>query len=109
MGDSAPAGLLAVNILGHQHRELAARIAGPADRFAGLRTLPTDHGMPVQADALAVLVCDVRDEHPAGDHTVVLGQVRAVHTLRDGAGLDTVSLRLGTPDTCGCREPWHGR
>ena len=87
-----------MNILGHQHGELAVRFAGPGDRFAGVRTLPTDDGIPVLADALTVLVCDIHDEHPAGDHTVVLGRVRAVHALRDGTGLDTVSLRVrGTP------------
>ena len=91
-------GTFAVNILGHQHVELAVRFAGPGDRFAGLRTLPADVGIPMLADALTVLVCDVGDEHPAGDHTVVLGRVRAVHALRDGTGLDTVSLRArGTP------------
>jgi 3-hydroxy-9,10-secoandrosta-1,3,5(10)-triene-9,17-dione monooxygenase reductase component len=91
-------GSFAVNLLGHQHSELAVRFAGPGDRFAGLRTLPTDDGIPVLADALTALICDVRDEHPAGDHTVVLGQVRGIHALRDGIGLDTVSLRLlGTP------------
>jgi 3-hydroxy-9,10-secoandrosta-1,3,5(10)-triene-9,17-dione monooxygenase reductase component len=88
----------AVNILGHRHGELAMRFAGPGDRFAGVRTLPTDEGVPVLADALTVLVCDTVDEHPAGDHTVVLGRVRAVHALRGGTGLDTVSLRgRGTP------------
>ena len=87
-------GSFAVNILGHKHSELAVRFAGRGDRFAGLRTLLTDDGIPVLADALTVLVCDVRDEHPAGDHTVVLGGVRAVHALRDGTGLDTVSLRV---------------
>ena len=35
-------GTFAVNILGHQHGELAVRFAGPRDRFAGLRTLPMD-------------------------------------------------------------------
>jgi len=59
-----------------------------------LGTLPTDDGIPTLADALTVLVCDLRDEHPAGDHTVVIGRVRAVHPLRDGTGLDTVSLRM---------------
>ena len=86
-------GTFAVNILGHQHGELAVRFAGPRDRFAGLRTLPMD-GIPVLADALTALVCDIHDEHPAGDHTVVLGRVRAVHALRAGTGLDTVSLRV---------------
>jgi 3-hydroxy-9,10-secoandrosta-1,3,5(10)-triene-9,17-dione monooxygenase reductase component len=88
-------GLFAVNILGRQHGELAVRFSGPGDRFAGSRTLQTDEGIPVLADALTVLVCDVRDQHPAGDHTVVLGRVRAVHALRSGSGLDTVSLRAG--------------
>ena len=87
-------GCFAVNILGRQHSELALRFARPGHRFAGLRTLPTDDGIPMLADALTVLVCDVHDEHPAGDHTVVLGRVRAVHVLGDGTGLDTVSLRV---------------
>jgi flavin reductase (DIM6/NTAB) family NADH-FMN oxidoreductase RutF len=87
-------GTFAVNILGHQHRQLALRFAVPGDRFVGLRTLSTDDGIPVLADALSVLVCDVHDEHPAGDHTVVLGRVRAVHPHHDGIGLDTVSLRV---------------
>jgi hypothetical protein len=50
-----------------------------------------------------VFLCELRDEHPAGDHTVVLGRVRAVHALRVGAGLDTVSLRRRGPrlEPCG--------
>ena len=56
-------GTFAVNVLGHQHGELAVRFAGPRDRFAGLRTLPMD-GIPVLADALTALVCDIHDEHP---------------------------------------------
>jgi 3-hydroxy-9,10-secoandrosta-1,3,5(10)-triene-9,17-dione monooxygenase reductase component len=85
-------GSFVVNLLGHQNRELAVRFAGPGARFAGVPTLPTHCGIPMLADALTVLVCELRDEHPAGDHTVVLGQVRAVHALRPGAGLDTVAL-----------------
>ena len=88
-------GTFAVNILGHQHGELAVRFSRPGDRFAGVRTLPADDGIPVLADALTVLVCDVHDEQPAGDHTVVLGRVRAVRVLSEGLGLDTVSLRTG--------------
>jgi flavin reductase (DIM6/NTAB) family NADH-FMN oxidoreductase RutF len=91
-------GTFAVNILGHRSGALARRFAGPGDRFVGVRTLPTDDGIPLLADALTVLLCDVHDEHPAGDHTVVLGRVRAVQALRSGTGLDTRSLRaMGTP------------
>jgi flavin reductase (DIM6/NTAB) family NADH-FMN oxidoreductase RutF len=87
-------GSFAVNILGHRQGELAVRFAGPGDRFAGLRTVPTVDRVPMLADALTVLVCDLHDEHPAGDHTVVLGLVRAVHPLCDGTGLDTITLRV---------------
>jgi 3-hydroxy-9,10-secoandrosta-1,3,5(10)-triene-9,17-dione monooxygenase reductase component len=101
-------GSFAVNILGHRQGVLAMRFAGPGDRFAGLRTLPTDDGIPALADALTVLVCDLRDEHPAGDHTVVIGRVRAVHPLNHSTGLDTVSLRVrGTTRVQEGRTPRH--
>jgi flavin reductase (DIM6/NTAB) family NADH-FMN oxidoreductase RutF len=87
----------AVNLLGRHDAGLAVRFAGQGDRFAGVRTLRLDDGIPALADALSVLVCDVHAEHPAGDHTVVLGRVRAVHRLRPGTGLDTVSLRTLVP------------
>ncbi|MGR6964415.1 flavin reductase family protein [Geodermatophilus sp. URMC 61] len=88
-------GAFAVNVLGREHTGLAARFAGPGDRFAGLRTAAADDGVPLLADALTALHCAVHDEYPAGDHTVVLGRVRAVRRFRDGTGLDTVSMRGG--------------
>lgn len=90
-------GSFAVNILGHEEGELAARFAGSGDRFAGVATLRAGNGLPMLAEALTVLLCDVDDEYPAGDHTVVLGRVRAVRTLHDGPGLDTVTLRRSAP------------
>jgi flavin reductase (DIM6/NTAB) family NADH-FMN oxidoreductase RutF len=86
-------GSFAVNILGRRQGRLAELFARPGNRFAGLPSFVSDDGVPMLADALAVLVCDVQDEHAAGDHTVVLGRVRSIHTLRAGTGLDTVSLR----------------
>jgi len=88
-------GVFAINVLGRQDAELALRFAGSGDRFEGVRTHPTYHGIPVLAEAISVLICDVGDEHPAGDHTVVLARVRAIHEQYDDAGLDTVSLRAG--------------
>jgi flavin reductase (DIM6/NTAB) family NADH-FMN oxidoreductase RutF len=86
-------GSFAVNILGRQQSALAMRFSGPGDRFAGLSTAFTEDGIPMLADALAVLVCVVRDEHRAADHTLVLARVCAVHALHQGTVLDTVSLR----------------
>ena len=95
-------GSFAINVLGHEHTELATQFAGPGDRFAGVRTTSTEGGPPVLTDALAFLLCDVYQEHPAGDHILVLGHVRAVETHRGGRGLDTQSLRAGRTRRRGC-------
>ena len=86
-------GTFAVNILGHEHHRLAVQFAAPGNRFAGARVLAMSDGLPGLAEALTVLLCDVLEERPAGDHTVVLGRVRTIHALHGGTGLDTVSLR----------------
>jgi flavin reductase (DIM6/NTAB) family NADH-FMN oxidoreductase RutF len=43
-------------------------------------------GMPVLGDALANVDCTVVDAHPAGDHTIFVGQVNEV-ALQDGSPL----------------------
>jgi 3-hydroxy-9,10-secoandrosta-1,3,5(10)-triene-9,17-dione monooxygenase reductase component len=60
----------AVHVLSAAHGEYARRAAAPgADRFADPSAL---------RDALAVIECDVEAEHPAGDHSIVVGGVRRV-------------------------------
>lgn len=99
-------GSFAVNVLGHRHIELATQFAGPGDRFAGVRTKAAEDGVPLLTDALASFLCDMYQEHPAGDHTLVLGLVRAVDRHHGGTGLDTVSLRMRR--TPRLRVPQHG-
>jgi flavin reductase (DIM6/NTAB) family NADH-FMN oxidoreductase RutF len=63
------AGGFSVNVLRAWHGDFARRAAQPeADRFAE----------PL-IDPLAVIACDLEAEHPAGDHTIVVGRVRALH------------------------------
>jgi len=63
------AGGFTVNVLRSRHGGFARRAAEPgADRFAE----------PL-IDPLAVIACDVEAEHPAGDHTIVVGRVRSLH------------------------------
>jgi flavin reductase (DIM6/NTAB) family NADH-FMN oxidoreductase RutF len=63
------AGSFSVNVLRSRHGDFARRAAAPeADRFAD----------PL-IDPLAVIACDLEAEHPAGDHTIVVGRVRALH------------------------------
>jgi 3-hydroxy-9,10-secoandrosta-1,3,5(10)-triene-9,17-dione monooxygenase reductase component len=62
------AGQFDVHLLSAEHAEFARR-AGPrgADRFA--------HKLE---DPLATFACDLEAEHPAGDHRIVIGRVRAL-------------------------------
>ena len=74
------AGRFAVNVLRVGQEELAKLFASKrlaADKFAAV-THSVDHGVPVLDDALAWLVCDLRAEHPGGDHTIGVGAVTAM-------------------------------
>ncbi|MDQ3403046.1 MAG: flavin reductase family protein [Actinomycetota bacterium] len=68
----------AVNILRPEHVELAARFASRgADKFRDSAFELTDTGMVALDGALAVLECIVHSRHEAGDHTILVGEVRA--------------------------------
>jgi len=71
-------GLFAVSVLDATHAGGIRQRAQPgADRLAGLDVERLD-GVPVVRDALAALVCAIEAEHPAGDHSIVLGRVLAI-------------------------------
>ncbi|SED44950.1 flavin reductase family protein [Streptomyces melanosporofaciens] len=69
-------GRFAVNVLGEDSEALARNFAASKpDKFAGVETFD-DHGVPVLQDAIAVIVCDVAEALPGGDHTIFVGDVR---------------------------------
>jgi 3-hydroxy-9,10-secoandrosta-1,3,5(10)-triene-9,17-dione monooxygenase reductase component len=73
-------GRFAVNVLRRGQEDLAAVFASKrvqADKFADV-THTEDHGVPVLDDALAWMVCDLRELLPGGDHTVGIGAVTAL-------------------------------
>jgi flavin reductase (DIM6/NTAB) family NADH-FMN oxidoreductase RutF len=91
-----------VSVLDAAHAGSIHERARPgADRLAGLDVELVD-GVPVLREALAVLVCALEAEHPAGDHTIVLGRVlevrhrepRAPLVFFDG-GFRTLEPRYG--------------
>jgi 3-hydroxy-9,10-secoandrosta-1,3,5(10)-triene-9,17-dione monooxygenase reductase component len=45
------------------------------------------HGVPVLDGALAWLACDLRGLHPAGDHTIGIGEVTQLDADPDGEPL----------------------
>jgi len=72
------AGRFAVNILGQDQREVSRRFATKGlDRFDGVPSRPGATGMPLLDGALGVLECRTVAAHPAGDHTIFVGEVEA--------------------------------
>jgi flavin reductase (DIM6/NTAB) family NADH-FMN oxidoreductase RutF len=75
------AGGFVVNVLRTDQRELAVRFAGRGeDRFAGLRTTPGRHGIPLLTGAIAHIQCDPHSVLDGGDHAIIVGRVRALAT-----------------------------
>jgi flavin reductase (DIM6/NTAB) family NADH-FMN oxidoreductase RutF len=71
--------VFAVNILRQSQIELANRFAWvkDEDRFLAGTWSVAVTGAPVLADALAWLDCTVVGRHPAGTHTIYVGEVQA--------------------------------
>jgi flavin reductase (DIM6/NTAB) family NADH-FMN oxidoreductase RutF len=70
----------ALNVLQQGQRELAEKLgrssAATAQKLKGIKTKPAPvSGAPILADALGWVECRVIATLPAGDHTVVLGEV----------------------------------
>jgi flavin reductase (DIM6/NTAB) family NADH-FMN oxidoreductase RutF len=56
------------------------------DAHLGIRYRWTSSGIPLLDGALAQLACNVVGEHPAGDHTIFIGEVETMES-RDGEPL----------------------
>jgi 3-hydroxy-9,10-secoandrosta-1,3,5(10)-triene-9,17-dione monooxygenase reductase component len=95
-GEFLSARRFAISILAEDQEPLARRYAarGDAAQIAGDFVL-TPGGLPVIADALASVECDQWAQHPAGDHTLILGQVTALATGEATAPLIFFSGRFG--------------
>ncbi|WP_374208701.1 flavin reductase family protein [Pseudarthrobacter cellobiosi] len=79
------AGRFTVNILPAGHQHLAAQFArSGAEKFAGVEYSASPLGNPVLDQALAWVDCELHEEYDGGDHTIVVGAVRALGA-RDGA------------------------
>ncbi|MBP2185931.1 3-hydroxy-9,10-secoandrosta-1,3,5(10)-triene-9,17-dione monooxygenase reductase subunit [Amycolatopsis magusensis] len=72
-------GSFAVNVLSEEQQELSAVFgARGVDKFASVPWQPGPSGAPLLDGALTWLDCSVETVHPAGDHYVVIGRVRAL-------------------------------
>ncbi|WP_285249508.1 flavin reductase family protein [Pseudarthrobacter sp. fls2-241-R2A-168] len=79
------AGRFSVNILAAEHQHLAAQFArSGTDKFSGVDYSISPLGNPVLDHALAWVDCELDKEYDGGDHTIVVGAVRAL-AAREGA------------------------
>ena len=76
----------AVSILRPHHAELARRFASKnGDKFAQGRFRRTSSGRIVVDEALAVIECSPYRLYDAGDHVIIVGQVRVVGVAEGGS------------------------
>ena len=77
-------GRFCINVLAHDQHELSERFAqrgaDGVDKFAGVHWTPSELGSPVLDDVSAWIDCELANEYDGGDHTIVLGAVRALHS-----------------------------
>ena len=72
-------GRFAVSVLAADHSEICRTLARPAeDRFDSIDWFDSPSGSPLIAGALAWFDCTVHAAHPAGDHDIVVGEIRSL-------------------------------
>jgi flavin reductase (DIM6/NTAB) family NADH-FMN oxidoreductase RutF len=73
------AGRFCVNVLADGHRDTSAAFSrSGADKYAGVAWSPAPSGAPRLDGVVAWIDCTLEDEFPGGDHTIVVGRVRAL-------------------------------
>jgi 3-hydroxy-9,10-secoandrosta-1,3,5(10)-triene-9,17-dione monooxygenase reductase component len=89
------AGRFCVNVMAGHHEEICRQFARRgADRFKGVRWFDRPAG-PGLSDAVAWIDCEIRDEHDAGDHTIVVASVLDMDAAREQAPLVFFRGRYG--------------
>lgn len=87
----------AIHILANDQRDLAQHFVKRGD---GFDTLPWHNadGVPALDGCLARLRCTRHQAIPAGDHTILIGEVKGL-AQRDGTGLTYMNSAYGTVQT----------
>jgi flavin reductase (DIM6/NTAB) family NADH-FMN oxidoreductase RutF len=85
-------GCFGVNILGADHLAIAERFSGKgglkgAERFAGLPLIALVSGVPLLADALAAIDCEVEEIIERHSHALVIGRVLDIRASSRSAAL----------------------
>lgn len=92
------AGRFAVNVLRDEQHALSGVFASKlpeGEKFQGVG-YRVRHGAPVLDGSLAWLVCELRELHPGGDHSIAVGEVIEMHHGEGGRPLVWYRGRYGT-------------
>lgn len=74
-------GTFCVNVLADDHEHHSVRFArSDVDRFAGVSWTPGPGGAPILDGVPAWVAATLEREYDGGDHTIVVGRVRALDT-----------------------------
>jgi flavin reductase (DIM6/NTAB) family NADH-FMN oxidoreductase RutF len=100
----------AVNILAGHQEALSRRFSSPVQRRTeGVEFTRGATGAPILAQALAYLDCELHRQIDAGDHVIVLGEVKAWHIQSTAAPLAFYGGRYRELDATGASyRPDHG-
>lgn len=83
------AGRFAVNILSDAQVDISNQFARRGtDKWRGIAWQASPLGNPIIAGSLHWLDCEIYAEHVAGDHLIVIGEVKALH-LQEAAATAT--------------------
>ncbi|MDP9890291.1 flavin reductase family protein [Pseudarthrobacter enclensis] len=81
-------GRFCVNILPAEHQALSNKFArSGTDKFEGVDYHTSPLGNPILDKALAWIDCELHEEYDGGDHTIVLGLVKAMQARSDAEPL----------------------
>ncbi|MEP3297455.1 MAG: flavin reductase family protein [Pseudoruegeria sp.] len=84
----------AIHVLGEDQMELCQTFAKKEHTFDGLAWTACDMGVPLIEGCLARFECKKHAEVDAGDHVIIIGQVKRA-SIRDGAPLLFSSGQFG--------------
>lgn len=75
---------IGISVLADEHSAICRQLAAKekAGRFTGVETFKTEGGAVFIGGSSILLECKLYAEHPAGDHTVALFEVVALHSDR---------------------------
>lgn len=81
------AGRFAVNILSGEQVDISNQFARRGtDKWLGVDWQESPLGNPIIAGSLHWLDCEIHAEHAAGDHVIVIGEVKAMNLQQAAAG-----------------------